>query len=134
MVAVIDKLTVDELKHALSTCTDSAPGLDGIPYSFYQKFADILLPYLLQSWDYARETGQLPVSQRRSCISLLPKKDKNLEHLTNWRPISLSACDLKIITKAYSIRMKNVIPDILHEAQAAYIPGRDISFNNRNHA
>jgi hypothetical protein len=124
-------LTVEELKHALGTCTDSASGLDGIPYSFYKKFHDILLPYLLQSWDYAREIGQLPISQRRSCISLLPKKDKNLELLTNWRPISLSACDLKIITKAYSIRMKKVLPEIIHEAQAAYVPGRDISFNNR---
>jgi hypothetical protein len=27
--------------------------------------------------------------------------------------------------------MKKVIPEIIHQAQAAYVPGRDISFNNR---
>ena len=43
----------------------------------------------------------------------------------------MSVCDLKIITKAYADRLKLVLPHILCEAQAAYVPGRDISFNNR---
>ena len=43
----------------------------------------------------------------------------------------MSACDLKIITKAYAQRLKLVLPHILCEAQAAYVSGRDISFNIR---
>ena len=124
-------LCMIELKESLKTCVDSAPGLDGIPYSFYAAFPDFLLKYLLDSWNYALSTGNLARSHRRSCISLLPKKGKDLDLIGNWRPISLSACDLKIITKAYANRLKQVLPGILCEAQAAYIPGRDISFNNR---
>ena len=124
-------LSAAELTAALGTCKDSAPGLDGIPYSYYKAFADPLISLLLDSWNYALASGELALSHRQSCLTLLPKKGKDLTQLGNWRPISLSACDLKIITKAYAQRLKLVLPHILCEAQAAYVPGRDISFNNR---
>ena len=124
-------LDLAELKETLKSCSDSAPGLDGIPYSFYESFSDPLLNLLIESWNFAIQSGSLARSHRQSCISLLPKKGKDLTILGNWRPISLSACDLKIITKAYANRLKVIMPNILCEAQAAYCPGRDISFNNR---
>ena len=124
-------LTIAELKETLKTCQDSGPGLDGIPYSFYSSFSDILLPTLLNSWNFALNSGQLAQSHLQSCITLLPKKNKDLKHIQNWRPISLSPCDLKIITKTYARRLSLILPHILSEAQAAYVPGRDISFNNR---
>ena len=124
-------LSLDELKVALQSCQDSAPGMDGIPYSFYKAFPDFLLELLLNSWRFALESGELASSHRRSCLTLLPKKGKDLSQIGNWRPTSLSACDLKIVTKAYANRLKQVLPSILSDSQAAYIPGRDISFNNR---
>lgn len=124
-------MTVEELKSALHTCKDSAPGLDGIPYSFYKSFADPLLQYVVDSWQHALSVGELAVSHRQSCITLLPKKGKDLTNIANWRPISLSACDLKIITKAYANRLKPILANTLSEPQAAYVPGRDISFNSR---
>ena len=75
-------------------------------------------------------TGTWSESHRRACISLLPKQGKDLTLIGNWRPISLSPCDLKIITKSNANRLKVVLPGILCEAQAAYVPGRGISFNN----
>ena len=124
-------LSIGELKASLKSCKDSAPGLDGIPYSFYKAFSDPMLELLLDSWNHAIQVGELAPSHRRSCLTLLPKKGKDLTQISNWRPISLSSCDLKIITKAYADRLKKVLPHILSEAQAAYVPGRDISFNNR---
>ena len=124
-------LDLPELVRTLKSCADSAPGLDGIPYSFYSAFPDLLLKYVLDSWNYALLGNGLAESHRRSCITLLPKKGKDLTKIGNWRPISLSPCDLKIITKAYANRLKEILPSILCEAQAAYTPGRDISFNNR---
>ena len=124
-------MDLGELKESLRSCKDSAPGLDGIPYSFFTTFHDILPKYILDSWNYALQRRELSESHRRSCISLLPKQGKDLSVIGNWRPISLSACDLKIVTKAYANRLKKVLPDILDESQAAYVPGRDISLNNR---
>jgi len=43
----------------------------------------------------------------------------------------VSACDLKIITKALSIRVAKVLPDIIISSQMGFVPGRDINFNNR---
>ena len=124
-------ITIAEIRDTLKLCHDSAPGLDGIPYSYYSTFGDILLPSLLSSWNYAIDSGQLAQSHKQSCITLLPKKDKDLKLIQNWRPISLSSCDLKIITKIYAKRLSLILPSILTESQAAYVPGRDISFNNR---
>lgn len=125
------QITIEELTATLKTCGESAPGLDGIPYSYYKVFGELLLPMVLNSWNYGIATGTLAPSHRRSCISLLPKKDKDLNKIGNWRPISLSSCDLKIITKCIANRIKPFLNNILAPTQAAYVPGRDINFNNR---
>ena len=65
-------MSISELKESLKTCQDSAPGLDGIPYSFYSTFGDILLPSLLNSWNHSLVTGSLAQSHLQSCITLLP--------------------------------------------------------------
>ena len=50
-------LTNGELLSALMSCTDSAPGSDGIPYSVYKKLWSIVGSYILNSWDYSCEIG-----------------------------------------------------------------------------
>ena len=125
------KLTIEDLKSALKTCKDSTPGLDGIPYSYYKAFGNLLLPILIESWEYSIQVGILPTSQATSVISLIPKEGKNKFLIQNWRPISVSPCDLKIITKALSIKIGKHLDEIISETQMGYIPGRDINFNNR---
>jgi hypothetical protein len=73
----------------------------------------------------------LPESNLTSAITLLPKEGKNLELISNWRPISLTNCDLKIVTKAYAIRLAAVADTIIHSNQSAYIPGRSVMDNLR---
>ena len=68
----------------------------------------------------------LSISQRLGIISLIPKKDKNLEYLKNWRPVSLLNNDYKIATKAIALRMEKVLPKIIHESQTGYVKGRYI--------
>ena len=97
-------LTINNLKDALKSCKDSTPGLDGIPYSYYKIFGNELLPLILDAWEFSNETGSLPQSQTTSVISLIPKAGKDKHEIKNWRPISISSCDLKIITKAYSLK------------------------------
>jgi hypothetical protein len=74
---------------------------------------------------------ELSVEQRRSIITLIPKKSKNRLFLKNWRPISLLNTDYKILTKVLSNRLSSVLPDIVDEDQTGYIKGRFIGTNIR---
>jgi hypothetical protein len=124
-------LTLQELLCTLKTCNESAPGPDGIPYSYYKTFHSILLPKMLQAWQWSLASDSLCSSQTLSSIFLIPKKDKDKTLIKNWRPITLSNCDIKIITKAYAIRLNSVLDQIIHKSQSAYVPGRNIMDNIR---
>jgi hypothetical protein len=62
----------------------------------------------------------------------LPKEGKNLNEIKNWRPITLSNCDSKIITKALATRMANHLNEIIDPSQTAYVPGRSVMDNIRS--
>jgi hypothetical protein len=125
------EMSLSELTSALKTCNDSAPGNDGIQYSFYKQFWDIWGPIILNSWRHANLTGELSPSNKSSIITLLPKEGKDPKEIGNWRPITLTNCDLKIITKALAIRLSLVADKIIDNSQTAYIPGRSVMDNIR---
>jgi hypothetical protein len=125
-------ISMKELYDALLTCKPSAPGPDGIPYEVYKTLWRIIGPILFDSWKYSREVGTLPPSHLESTIVLLPKEGKDSGDIKNWRPITLSNCDLKIITKALSTKMACVLDQIIVNSQTAYVPGRSVSDNLRS--
>ena len=59
-------------------------------------------------------------------MQIIPKKDKNLEFLKNWRPMTLVNTDYKIATKAIAVRIKKVLTKIIPPFQAGFIEGRYI--------
>ncbi len=127
-----DELTIDELYKALKTCKDSSPGPDGIPYSIYKKYWNVTERIILEAWKYTIETQKLPPSHHESIITLLPKEGKDTTDIKNWRPITLSNCDSKIITKALSNKVSKVLDSIIDESQTAYVPGRSVADNLRS--
>jgi exonuclease III len=126
-----DKLSLADLYKALLTCKDSAPGPDGIPYAVYKKYWKILGNIILEAWNFSIETEKLTVSHTESAITLLPKEGKDGGDIKNWRPITLSNCDSKIITKALSIKMSKILNTIIDPSQTAYVPGRAVADNLR---
>ena len=124
-------VTVEELTKVLQTCQDSAPGPDGIMYSYLRFFWDIFGPLLVSAWNFSLQTGSLTPSHQLSFLRLIPKAGKDPKRLTNWRPITLSNCDHKLITKLYSLRLTNVAGKLIKERQTAYIKGRLINDNLR---
>ena len=125
------ELTLEEIKATLRTCPDSAPGPDGIVYSVYDKLWNTIGKHLFEAWSYSKEKGILLESQRFSSITLLPKEGKDLSMIGNWRPITLTNCDLKIFTKTYANRISIMLDKLIHPAQTAYIPGRSVHDNLR---
>ena len=125
-------LTIDECLAALKTFNkNKSPGTDGFTAEFYLGFWDGLGLVMVDSFNYAFTTGNLASSQRQGIIRLIPKKDKDPSYLTNWRPLSLLNVDYKIATKALTLRLKKVLPQVINNAQTGYIGGRFIGQNIR---
>jgi len=124
-------ITLEELKQVLDECNESAPGPDGISYKVYKKLWTSVGTYLLDAWKYSKSIGILPLDQRVSAITLLPKVGKPQDKIENWRPITLSNCDLKIFTKLISNRVSKILDRVIHPCQTAYVPGRIVHDNMR---
>ena len=80
--------------------SNKTPGSDGLPAEFYKIFWNDIADLLLDSINYAYQTGQLSVSQKHGIVKLIPKKDAEPYFVKNWHPISLLNCDYKLATKA----------------------------------
>ena len=125
-------VTTDELRKVLHECSDSAPGPDGIPYSIIGALWPTFGSLLSNAWNFSLVTGNLPPSHKTSFLKLIPKAGKDLNKLTNWRPITLSNCDHKLITKLYAKRLSQQVESHLGARQTAYLKGRLINDNIRS--
>ena len=110
--------------------TNSSPGPDGIITEFYQEYFNLIKDDLLELYLTSYTDRQLAYSQYLALIILLYKKGIR-EKINNWRPISLSNTDVKILTKILAERLKQVLPDIIHLNQSGSIKGRKIGHNIR---
>ena len=128
---VAARLSLRDLEETIVTCTDTAPGPDGIPYSFYKVLWRRMGSTIVDAWNHTLITGKLCPSHKVSYLKLIPKLGKDLKNLTNWRPITLSNCDHKLITKTYANRMSSVVAGCIRERQTAYLKGRLINDNIR---
>ena len=124
-----DEFTRQELKEAIfSSKKGKVPGEDGLPVEFYQTFWTTLGDWLLDICNAVPEEG-IPRSAKYSIISLIEKAGKNLDWLTNWRPLSLMDCDGKIYSKMIAKRLDKVTPKLIHRDQTGFMAGRSASDN-----
>ena len=100
---------------------NKTPGTDGLTAEFYKYFGSDIEDVVVDSFNYGYQTGRFSISQRRGIISHIPKKNKNLEHLKNWRPLSLLNMDYKIATKAPASRLEKVLPSLIRSNQTGSI-------------
>jgi exonuclease III len=106
-----------------------SPGTDGFTTEFYQEFWPQIKKYLIKSLNTGLERGKLNQSQRRGIISLIPKPQKDLDLLKNWRPITLLNQDYKYLTKALANRIEKTLGEIISTDQSGFVKGRYIGCN-----
>jgi hypothetical protein len=125
-------LSFDEICRALKELKNGkTPGVDGFPPDFYKFFWKDVGLLTFESLKWAETKKEMSIDQRRGVINLIPKQDKDIRRLKNWRPISLLNTDYKILTKAIATRLKMVLPSVIHPDQVAYLKGRYIGQNIR---
>ena len=122
-------ITLHELREAQKDMKiDKTPGADGLPIEFYRTFWDVLETVLHQLMLEIADKG-LSIDQGRGIISLIEKPEKDLLYIKNWRPLSLLNVDAKIYSKILANRLYLVLPDIIHNDQVGFLPGRYLGEN-----
>ena len=100
-------LTERECLAALKTLEQGkTPGSDGLPAEFSRVFWTNMSNLLINALNYAHETSQLSITQRRGVIKLIPEEDAEPYFIKNWRPLTLLNCDYKTAAKAVANRKK----------------------------
>ncbi len=124
-------LTLEEVIQAIHhQKPNTSPGIDGITNEFYRKHAEQIAPILLAVYNDWLQKEILPISQRTGIICLIYKKGDRTD-LQNFRPISLTCCDLKILTGIFANRLQKCIKEIIQPDQSGFIRGRSIHDNIR---
>lgn len=105
-----------------------APGPDGFQALFYQKNWELLAPSVHKlALDVLNGKG-LPEGLNNTFITLLQKVE-HPESATQFRPIGLCNVAYKIITKVIVNRLKPVLPFLISNTQASFVPRRQITDN-----
>ena len=92
------------------------------PIEFYNTFWLSLSYTLIDSFDEAFLMKKMSPFQRQAVITLMEKQDKDRTYLENWRPISLTYVDAKVIVNC----IVKVLLEIIHSNQALYVSVRYI--------
>lgn len=105
-----------------------APGSDGFPGLFFQKYWDIVGRDISEAVISFFRTGSLTKELNHTNITLIPKV-RNPESMSHLRPISLCRFVYKIISKILANRLQPFIHGLISKQQSAFMPGRQIQNN-----
>lgn len=114
---------INHLKH------NKSPGNDGISSEFYKNNSELLAPFLLKVFSERIAKSTLLTSMTQGVICLIPKLEKDLLLIDNWRPISLLNNDYKLFAIVFAKRFKSVLDSIIDENKSGFMSNRHISNN-----
>ena len=125
-------LTEEELQTALfEMANNKSPGEDGLPAEFHKTFWNLIKDDFFECIQYCWKEKLLPDALCRGVIRLIPKPEKELLEIPNWRPITLLNVDYKILSKVLANRLKEVLKSLISEDQTGFVKGRYIGENIR---
>ena len=118
------KVAIDKMKK------NKSPGLNGISIEYYKKFWPLIGNLLVKVLNSSYENGILTESQKVAVFALIFKKGDDCD-LSNYRPISLTNVDYKIVAFVLAARLQCVLDSLISHDQTAYIKNRYMGYNIR---
>lgn len=89
-------------------CGDKAPGLDGFPIFFFQRFWHLLKEDVMAFIKEFHARGKLSKNLGASFIALISKMER-VAQLKDFKPISLIGSIHKILAKVLATRLQKVL-------------------------
>ena len=122
-------ITKEECEKALAKMKgNKSPGLDGLSTEFYKTFWNELSDLIVDSFNEAFENGMLSDSRNISVLSLIFKKG-DTSKIKNYRPISLTNTDYKLLAHVLANRLHKILHNIISHDQTGYMKKRYIGNN-----
>lgn len=107
---------------------DKSPGIDGFPAHFFQRFWEVVGEDVTKLCLDCLNGGRSVEGINHSLLCLIPKV-KNVDRMSDIRPISLCNVIYKCISKALANRLRQVLDSVIDVTQSAFIPGKLITDN-----
>ncbi len=127
--SMVQPFSVSEVESAIKAlCPGKSPGSDGLTSEFYKHFEQELSGILCDVFNALLDHGSLSDSQKLAIIILLFKKGSTFQ-LGNYRPISLTNADYKILAYILTMRLTPMLLDIISSSQTAYMKNCFIGTN-----
>ncbi|KAL5813119.1 hypothetical protein ACOSQ3_028069 [Xanthoceras sorbifolium] len=126
---LMSNFTALEIQQALKQMALSkAPGPDGLPTLFFQKFWGVVGDKVIQALLAVLNNGADIGEMSRAVVALIPKVKSPIK-ISDFRPISLCNVTYKLVAKVLANRLKLVLNDIIASSQSAFVPERLITDN-----
>ena len=120
--------STDIVEAIASLWLGKSPGCDGLTAEFYKAFEDSLTSILTKVFDHVWHNKSLSPSQKVAIIILLYKKG-DAKLLANYRPMSLTNADYKILAYVLTAWLTSYLTDVIAVNQTTYMKGHFISTN-----
>uniref|UniRef100_A0A2P2I3D6 RNA-directed DNA polymerase from transposon X-element n=1 Tax=Hirondellea gigas TaxID=1518452 RepID=A0A2P2I3D6_9CRUS len=104
-----DEIHVNELRSALKTCHNTAPGKDGIHYAMLKNLSDGAIEMLLVVYNRVFLEGLFPSVWSEAILLPFLKPSKDPHEPSSYRPIALTSCVCKVLEKIINARLSCVL-------------------------
>ncbi|CAF4326292.1 unnamed protein product [Rotaria magnacalcarata] len=125
------QITIEEVKYHIKQLRNSSAGPDNIHKRCLKNSSELLIQHLTKLFNKILKQGYTPTKWKTVNIILVLKPNKDKEHPSSYRPISLLSYLGKLLEKIIKQRLmleferRNILP----EHQAGFRPGKMTIYN-----